>query len=152
MLTNFDWLNAVTSSPIFLVLIGCSIVTLAVALERTVYFWKRKGDPQETLQGAMDSLDSGSTRAAARMCEITKHPMGPVALEVIKFAGRSLELIEERMYIALSQQKLLFERNLNVLGTMAAVAPLIGLLGTVPFTQEMQFESGLQTAERLLYF
>ena len=35
MLTNFDWANAVGSSPIFLVLIGCSLVTLAVALERT---------------------------------------------------------------------------------------------------------------------
>jgi len=31
----------------------------------------------------------------------------------------------------LTNQKLLLERNLNVLGTMAAVAPLVGLLGTV---------------------
>jgi biopolymer transport protein ExbB/TolQ len=31
----------------------------------------------------------------------------------------------------LSEQKLLLERNLGILGTMAAVAPLIGLLGTV---------------------
>jgi biopolymer transport protein ExbB/TolQ len=35
------------------------------------------------------------------------------------------------MQIALSQQRLLLERNLSILGTMAAVAPLIGLLGTV---------------------
>jgi flagellar motor component MotA len=35
------------------------------------------------------------------------------------------------MQIALSRQKLLLERNLGTLGTMAAVAPLIGLLGTV---------------------
>jgi biopolymer transport protein ExbB len=35
------------------------------------------------------------------------------------------------MQVELSQQKLLLERNLNVLGTMAAIAPLIGLLGTV---------------------
>ena len=35
------------------------------------------------------------------------------------------------MQVVLSQQKLLLERNVNLLGTMAAVAPLIGLLGTV---------------------
>ena len=39
---------------------------------------------------------------------------------------RRIESAEERMYVALSQQKLLLERNLNVLGTMAAVAPLVG--------------------------
>src|SRR5688500_20376815 len=35
------------------------------------------------------------------------------------------------MQIALSEQRLLFERNLGVLGTMGNTAPLIGLLGTV---------------------
>jgi biopolymer transport protein ExbB len=35
------------------------------------------------------------------------------------------------MQVELSQQKLLLERNLSILGTMAAIAPLIGLLGTV---------------------
>jgi len=41
------------------------------------------------------------------------------------------ESLDERIHIALSQQKLLLERNLSILGTMAAIAPLIGLLGTV---------------------
>ena len=35
------------------------------------------------------------------------------------------------MQVVLSQQKMLLERNTSMLGTMAAVAPLIGLLGTV---------------------
>jgi biopolymer transport protein ExbB/TolQ len=38
---------------------------------------------------------------------------------------------EETMQVVLSQQKMLLERNTSMLGTMAAVAPLIGLLGTV---------------------
>jgi biopolymer transport protein ExbB/TolQ len=33
--------------------------------------------------------------------------------------------------VTLSEQKLVLERNLGILGTMAAIAPLIGLLGTV---------------------
>jgi biopolymer transport protein ExbB/TolQ len=38
---------------------------------------------------------------------------------------------DERLAVALSEQKLLLERNLGTLGTMAAIAPLVGLLGTV---------------------
>jgi biopolymer transport protein ExbB len=54
-----------------------------------------------------------------------------VAREIFRKTAGNLESLEERMQIALSQQKLLLERNLNILGTMAAIAPLIGLLGTV---------------------
>ena len=38
MFVEFDWLSAMTESPILLILAGCSIVTLGVALERVVYF------------------------------------------------------------------------------------------------------------------
>ena len=131
MLTNFDWANAVTSSPIFLVLIGCSVVTLAIAIERAHYFWKRQGNAEETTKQALNKIDAGRPQEAKWACETSRHPLGAVALEVMKHAHRSIELVEERMQIALSGQKLLLERNLNVLGTMAAVAPLIGLLGTV---------------------
>jgi biopolymer transport protein ExbB/TolQ len=39
--------------------------------------------------------------------------------------------LDERLIVALSEQKLMLERNLNILGTMAVTAPLVGLLGTV---------------------
>jgi biopolymer transport protein TolQ len=38
---------------------------------------------------------------------------------------------EERLHIALSEQRLQMERNLGFLGTMGNTAPLLGLLGTV---------------------
>jgi biopolymer transport protein ExbB/TolQ len=38
---------------------------------------------------------------------------------------------EEKLQIVLSEQRLLLDRNLGVLGTMGNTAPLIGLLGTV---------------------
>jgi biopolymer transport protein ExbB len=128
MLSQFNWMDATASSPIFLALIGFSIVTLAVVVERVVYFHKRRGNPDDTARRALSYVRSGDSREAARECENSRHPVGAVALEVIRGA---IDSAEERMYVALSQQKLLLERNLNVLGTMAAVAPLVGLLGTV---------------------
>jgi biopolymer transport protein ExbB/TolQ len=43
----------------------------------------------------------------------------------------SAEAIEEKLQIALSEQRMALERNLGVIGTMGNTAPLIGLLGTV---------------------
>src|SRR5262249_47567189 len=66
-----------------------------------------------------------------RACASTPHPMGPVASQVLAHVDLPADEIEERLQISLSEQKLLLERNLGVLGTMGNTAPLIGLLGTV---------------------
>src|SRR5204862_7858850 len=58
-------------------------------------------------------------------------PFGPVAAELLRSIHLPPDHQEERMSIALSEQRLLLERNLGFLGTMGNTAPLIGLLGTV---------------------
>jgi biopolymer transport protein ExbB len=131
MITNFNWMGAITESPIFLTLIGCSVVTLAITLERAWYFWKRRGTPDQTFSFAMQKLSTGNTDEAAFALKSTSHPMGAAALLALRNTGSSPGTLEERLQVALSQQKLLLERNLGILGTMAAIAPLIGLLGTV---------------------
>lgn len=131
MLANFDWMEAFTASPISLVLVGLSMITLAVAMERAYYYWKRNGDPDETMERAKKKINAGDLREAKWACENSTHPMGPVAAEIFSTKSEHSSPLEERMQIALSRQKMLLERNLSVLGTMAAVAPLIGLLGTV---------------------
>ncbi len=131
MITNFNWMGAITESPIFLTLILCSVVTLAITLERAWYFWKRSGNPDQTFSFAMQKLSSGSPDEASFALKSTPHPLGAAALLVLENRGHADTSIEERLQVTLSQQKLLLERNLGILGTMAAVAPLIGLLGTV---------------------
>ena len=131
MIVEFNWTEAMTSSPILLVLVGCSVITVGVALERLFYFRKRSGDADGTLTQALAMLRSGQVKEAAWLCRSNPHPMGVVATEVLSSLGLKVAEVEERLQIALSQQKLLFERNVGILGNMAAVAPLIGLLGTV---------------------
>jgi len=131
MFTEFNWIETTGGSPIFLVLIGCSVVTLAVAIERAWYFWKRAGDPDKTLKTAISSIRAGNIDEAIWTCKSSMHPMGKVAASVFRIGRRKGEGYEEKMQVALSQEKLLLERNLSMLGTMAAIAPLIGLLGTV---------------------
>ena len=45
MFENFDWIEAMRSSPVMLIILGCSVLTFGFAIERALYFWKRRGDP-----------------------------------------------------------------------------------------------------------
>lgn len=131
MIAEFNWMDILSGSPIVMVLIGLSVITLGIALERVYYYHSRKGNPDKALESALDKLRRGEKSEAVRICESCRHPMGPVAMEVFDAAPENTEETEERMHIALSQQKMFLERNLGMLGTMAAVSPLVGLLGTV---------------------
>lgn len=131
MFVEFDWSGAMTQSPILIILAGCSVVTLGVALERMFYYRKRSGDADATLSEALVKISQGRLPEAEALCADNPHPMGAVAQQVLKNLKLNPAEIEERMQIVLSQQKLLLERNVGILGTMAAVTPLVGLLGTV---------------------
>jgi biopolymer transport protein ExbB len=131
MFTEFDWIGIARQSPAMVVLIICSIVTVGVAIERVYYFWLRRGNPDRTAREVTQRVQRGEIKEALWTCEHSGHPVG-AALQVI--VGSQMdrpENIDEKLQVVLTNQKLLLERNLNVLGTMAAVAPLVGLLGTV---------------------
>lgn len=131
MFENFDWIEAMRTSPVMLIILACSVLTLGFALERAYYFWKRRGDPDATLASVLQKTRDGDLTSAAVACRLTPHPMGPVAVQTLTELDLPSEAIEEKMQIALSEQRLLLERNLGFLGTMGNTAPLIGLLGTV---------------------
>jgi biopolymer transport protein ExbB len=131
MFVEFDWVKAMTDSPILMVLAGCSVITFGIALERLYYFRKRSGSADLALMGALEALRKGNVGDAIARCRANTHPIGAVAAETMECQVSRPADTEETMQVVLSQQKLLLERNTSMLGTMAAVAPLIGLLGTV---------------------
>ncbi len=131
MFADFNWVEWMTNSPIFLVLIGCSILTLAVASERAWYFAKRRGDSDMLLENSLRWIRKGELSEASRQLETSAHPAGPVTASLFEGKAVTGQPADERLQVGLSEQKMLLEKNLGVLGTMAAVAPLIGLLGTI---------------------
>lgn len=127
----FNFMEALRSSVILMALVGMSVLTLGFALERAYYYWKRRGRPDEALKEALRAIRGGDYREAARRLRACPHPMGSVAAEIVEGEYTDEGNAEERLQISLSEQRLLFERNLGFLGTMATAAPLVGLLGTV---------------------
>jgi biopolymer transport protein ExbB len=131
MFTEFNWNEAISTSPITFVIIGFSVVMLGVTIERFLYYRKRTQNPDLVLDRILGKLEIGDLNGASAICENCSHPLGNVALQLFRHRTRDREPQEEQMQIALSQDKMLLERNLGILGTLAAVAPLVGLLGTV---------------------
>ena len=131
MFENFDWIQAMRSSPVMLIILACSVVTLGFAIERLLYFGRRRGNPDAVLSQELERVKSGHMKEAIWACTSTAHPVGPVAKQVLENVHLPSPAIDEKMQIALSEQRLQLERNLGWLGTMGNTAPLIGLLGTV---------------------
>jgi biopolymer transport protein ExbB len=131
MFENFDWIQAMRNSPVMLIILACSVVTLGFAIERAIYFTRRRGNPDAMLRQAVERVKSGHVKEALWACASTAHPVGAVCKEVLENIELQANAIEEKMQIALSEQRLQLEKNLGWLGTMGNTAPLIGLLGTV---------------------
>ena len=131
MFENFDWIEAMRTSPVMVIILVCSVLTLGFAIERAIYFWNRRSNPDALLASALVAMRSGNKDEAIKVCSVDRHPFGPVAAEGIKTMDEQPEAFEERLHIAMSEQRLQLERNLGFIGTMGNVAPLIGLLGTV---------------------
>jgi len=131
MFENFDWIQAMRNSPVMIIILACSVITFGFALERLLYFWRRRGQPDQVLSGALERVRAGNLKEAAWQCATSPHPVGAVARQVIENSAMPTDAIEEKMQIALSEQKLQLERHLGWIGTMGNTAPLIGLLGTV---------------------
>ena len=131
MFSEFNWFEAIKSSPIFIVLVLCSIATLGIVIERAVYFFRRKGDGGASIAIVLEKISAGNITKALGISRESVHPAGIVAQHILELDSHMPESVEERIHVGLSQEKMLFEHNLSFLGTMAAISPLIGLLGTI---------------------
>ena len=131
MFENFDWIEAMRTSPVMVIILCCSVLTFGFVIERAVYYWKRRGNPDALLSSAMMALRSGNRDEAVRICMAEPHPVGPLSAEIVRTLDEPHDVAEERFHIAMSEQRLQLDRNLGFLGTMGNTAPLIGLLGTV---------------------
>jgi biopolymer transport protein ExbB len=117
--------------PVMVPLLSLSVVTFSCALERT-WFWIRllsheKQIVQEVLQAAEQDLDKAATIASyAKAAPIGRFLMSPLRLNqpTPETFHLALEASADKEFVKMRKGDKLFE-------TVVAVAPLLGLLGTV---------------------
>lgn len=112
-------------------LLMLSAVAMAVFLERFLHYHRAQINSTEFLNGVRNVLRRDNIVEAISICEATP---GPVA-RLVKTAILSRDRGRDGMREALEEAGLVevprLEEKLNLLATIAQIAPLMGLLGTV---------------------
>jgi biopolymer transport protein ExbB len=115
-----------------------SILALAILFERIWFLQAKRITPPQLLEGAIQLASSGALKQLKTAQDATKAlsdaaPLGQIlaAALVEKAKGGSEEKIIAAIQDAAESVTILLERYLGALATIATIAPLLGLFGTV---------------------
>jgi biopolymer transport protein ExbB len=117
--------------PVMYLLALCSIVALGITIEKLWNLRKTKILQREGFEALLALVESGRVDKAIEMCR--RHP--GVFPNIIGAGLESFEegreAVKEAIVQAGRQEVPRLERYLGALGTIAGIAPLLGLFGTV---------------------
>jgi biopolymer transport protein ExbB len=112
-------------------MISLSVISLGIALDRSLYFWSRRDDV-ERLTGDLRPLLRSSERAKiVTLLSASKSVEASVVLAGVSVWDRGPEAVKEAMAAASGSERAKLEVRLGFLGTVGNNAPFVGLLGTV---------------------
>jgi biopolymer transport protein ExbB len=114
------------------VLLLISIIAVAIIIERLIKINRANKLKDEFLQGIYEDLAAERSEKAIQKCEEKKSSaLASVLAKIIDNFQKQVFSEREAVELAINNQIHHLERNLGTLSTFAAIAPLIGFLGTV---------------------
>ncbi|MCH7393659.1 MotA/TolQ/ExbB proton channel family protein [Acinetobacter dispersus] len=113
---------------LMLPLILSSIFTVAITIERYIRLKRSQVLPQALLVNGSD-VDAVITRLEQE--DVQKSPLGRILKSGFDHREKGEQFARAQMEATASQEISYLEKNINFLGTLSAIAPLLGLLGTV---------------------
>ena len=113
--------------PIFL----CSIVALAVFIERLLVLRRKRIIPGEFVQAIEAQITAQDIKGAMAMCEKDDSSISNIFLSGLKNAGKGMWLVKEAIEERGGRESIILEKRVGILSTIAQLSPLLGLLGTV---------------------
>jgi biopolymer transport protein ExbB/TolQ len=112
-------------------LLGLSLLSVAVMVERWIFYRRRKIDFDSLREEFTNDLDKGDFEAAAKLLAKTNSLETNVVLAGLRGYAKGPESVEDLLTGALAREKSFYERRLSILATLASNSPYIGLFGTV---------------------
>jgi biopolymer transport protein ExbB len=109
----------------------CSVVVLAICIERLYTLNAKKIAPPHLLATVWQQLQADQLDTAKIKVLRQSSPLGRILAAGLSNAYHGRDVMKESIQEAASHVVHDLERYLNTLGTIAAVTPLLGLLGTV---------------------
>ena len=106
-------------------------VATAINIERLLYFRKIKVDEAKMIQRLKAALEKGHYEEALDICENNPSPFSNLMKVGIEHMNYKSQDMKNVIMDAANLEIPKMERFLTTLGTIAHIAPLLGLLGTV---------------------
>lgn len=112
-------------------ILACSVLALAISLERWVALRTARIVPQDLLAKVHHQVVNNQYDANSLDELKNNSALGHILAVAIIHRDKSISLIKEKMHEAASVEIHAMEKFVSALGTIASVTPLMGLLGTV---------------------
>ena len=109
----------------------CSVVALAIFLERVVRFTQMSNRGAGLEINVTEQLKNGENKKAHEIAGGSDSPMGRVLTQAMEVKDHDRETLETVIAHAMDEEVRGLSRYLQVLATIGNIAPLLGLLGTV---------------------
>ena len=113
-------------------LIACSIIALAIIIERLIYGpRKSRVIPRGLVEEVIELIHSGRHEQITSAARAKPSPLSRIVVTATNNAHRSRGDLVDLVQMAGKKEAEHLTRFLNTLGTIATIGPLLGLLGTV---------------------
>ncbi len=112
------------------ILVG-SVLALTVAVERLWFLRRSRVLPLRTVQEVLRLVREGRIDEARAVCRADDSPFAIIALAGLDWWDHGFEAVREAIADAGRREAPRLVRGLGLVGTVASVSPLMGLLGTV---------------------
>jgi biopolymer transport protein ExbB len=121
----------IKGGPVMVPLLLCSVISLSIIVERCLSLRRSRILRYDVLQRIEELLRDRKIPEASTLCKRYPSSMTRILLAAILNHDKSRQEIKEIIEDAGRQEVPVLERYLTILGTIASISVLLGLLGTV---------------------
>lgn len=121
----------VTGGPFMWPLLACSVLIIAISIERSWFLQTRLVTPKGLSQQIVNLVNKDLLTDKQKEEISNLSSLGFLLISCIKYKDLQRDNLESKIEEKAIEVKYVLERNLNMLGTIATISPLLGLLGTV---------------------
>ena len=112
-------------------LLICSVLLISIVIERIWFLQKRLVSPEGLLRTFINHSKDQSITIQQQDSYVESSSLGELLVTAYRFKDKPRNIVEDKVEESSSNVRMRLERNLNMLGIIASISPLLGLLGTV---------------------
>jgi biopolymer transport protein ExbB/biopolymer transport protein TolQ len=131
LIHNLTKVALLGASWVMYLLIALSMVSIAIMLDRYLFFRKGSGNPDKLAVDLVKKLRDGDRRGAEELLAKSKMIEAKIIRPSLDWIDGGPDAVSEVLDASMTRERKEFERGLTFLGTLGNNAPFVGLLGTV---------------------